>query len=143
MSKEVKAGDTVSVHYTGRMESGEVFDSSAGRQPLTFTVGSGQLIRGFDDAVVGMKVGEKKTVNIPPADGYGERRDDLFVDLPRTHIPEGMDLQVGSMVELVDSSRNTVPAVVAEVRDAFVRMDLNHFLAGKILVFDIEMLEIS
>ena len=142
MPRTVKEGDAVSVHYTGRLESGEIFDSSQGRPPLTFTVGSGQLIRGFDQAVTGMAVCEKKTVTLLPADAYGERKEDLFVDLRKKHIPEGMDLEVGMIVELSDGGRNAIPAFVQEIHDEFVRMDLNHYLAGKVLVFDIEIVNI-
>lgn len=142
MSRTIKEGDSISVHYTGRLEGGEIFDSSQGRSPLAFTVGSGQLIKGFDHAVMGMAVGEKKTVTLLPADAYGERQEDLFVDLRKNHIPEGMDLEVGMVVELSDGGQNMVPAFVQEIHDEFVRMDLNHYLAGKVLVFDIEIVNI-
>ena len=142
MSRTIMEGDSISVHYTGRLESGEIFDSSQGRSPLAFTVGSGQLIRGFDHAVMGMAVGEKKTVTLLPADAYGERQEDLFVDLRKKHIPEGMDLEVGMVVELSDGGQNMIPAFVQEIHDEFVRMDLNHYLAGKVLVFDIEIVSI-
>ena len=142
MSRTIKEGDAISVHYTGRLENGEIFDSSQGRSPLDFTVGSGQLIKGFDHAVMGMAVGEKKTVTLQPADAYGERQEDLFVDLRKKHIPEGMDLEVGMVVELSDGGQNMIPAFVQEIHDEFVRMDLNHYLAGKVLVFDIEIVSI-
>jgi len=142
MSRTIREGDAISVHYTGRLESGEIFDSSQGRSPLSFTVGSGQLVRGFDHAVMGMAVGDKKTVTILPADAYGERKEDLFVDLRKKYIPEGMDHEVGMVVELSDGGDNRVPAFVQEIHDEFVRMDLNHYLAGKILVFDIEIVSI-
>ncbi len=142
MSRTIKEGDTISVHYTGRLENGEIFDSSQGRSPLNFTVGSGQLIKGFDHAVMGMAVGEKKTVTLLPADAYGERKEDLFVDLRKKYIPEGMDLAVGMVVELSDGGQNMIPAFVQEIHDEFVRMDLNHYLAGKVLVFDIEIVSI-
>ena len=142
MSRTVKDGDAITVHYTGRLESGEIFDSSQGRSPLAFTVGTGQLVKGFDNAVLGMAVGEKKTVTLLPADAYGDRKDDLFVDLRKKHIPEGMDLEVGMVVELSDGGQNVIPALVQEIHDEFVRMDLNHYLAGKVLVFDIEIVSI-
>ncbi len=143
MSRVIQNGDEISVHYTGRMENGEVFDSSQGRSPLTFTVGSGQLIRGFDHAVIGMAVGEKKTVTLSPAEAYGDRQEDLFVDLRRKYIPEGMELEVGMLVELSDGSQNRIPAFVQEIHDELVRMDLNHYLAGKVLIFDIEIVHIA
>ena len=141
MKKAIEAGDTVSVHYTGRVEKGEVFDSSKGRRPLTFTVGAGQIIRGFDEAVVGMTAGESKTVTIPPEMGYGPRREELVVDIPKDTVPEGMELEKGMMIELVDPQGNKIPAEVFEILDEVVKMDLNHFLAGKILVFDIKVVE--
>ena len=142
MSRTVRDGDAITVHYTGHLESGEIFDSSQGRSPLAFTVGTGQLVKGFDNAVLGMAVGEKKTVTLLPADAYGDRKDDLFVDLRKKHIPEGMDLEVGMVVELSDGGQNVIPALVQEIHDEFVRMDLNHYLAGKVLVFDIEIVSI-
>jgi len=142
VSRTVRDGDAITVHYTGHLESGEIFDSSQGRSPLAFTVGTGQLVKGFDNAVLGMAVGEKKTVILLPADAYGDRKDDLFVDLRKKHIPEGMDLEVGMVVELSDGGQNVIPALVQEIHDEFVRMDLNHYLAGKVLVFDIEIVSI-
>jgi len=142
VSRTVRDGDAITVHYTGHLESGEIFDSSQGRSPLAFTVGTGQLVKGFDNAVLGMAVGEKKTVTLLPADAYGDRKEDLFVDLRKKHIPEGMDLEVGMVVELSDGGQNVIPALVQEIHDEFVRMDLNHYLAGKVLVFDIEIVSI-
>jgi len=139
MRKAIQSGDTVSVHYTGKLENGEIFDSSSGRRPMTFTVGTGQIIRGFDEAVLGMAVGDKKTVTIAPEMAYGPRQLELIVDIPRTTVPEGMDLEKGMMIELVDPQGNRIPAEVFEILDEVVKMDLNHFLAGKTLVFDIEV----
>ncbi|HNQ01448.1 MAG: peptidylprolyl isomerase [Syntrophobacterales bacterium] len=139
MRRAIQSGDTVSVHYTGKLESGEVFDSSSGRRPMTFTVGTGQIIRGFDEAVLGMAVGDRKTVTIAPEMAYGPRQLELIVDIPRNTVPEGMDLEKGMMIELVDPQGNRIPAEVFEILDEVVKMDLNHFLAGKTLVFDIEI----
>jgi peptidylprolyl isomerase len=143
MKMAIQSGDTVSVHYTGRIENGEIFDSSQGRRPLSFTVGAGQLIRGFDEAVVGMLAGDTKTVTIPPEMGYGPRREELVVDIPRDTVPEGMELEKGMRLELVDPQGNKIPAEVFEILDEVVKMDLNHFLAGKTLVFEIEILEVT
>ena len=95
MKKAIQSGDMVSVHYTGKVENGEVFDSSSGRRPLTFTVGCGQIIRGFDEAVVGMTVGDKKTVTISPEMGYGPRQAELIVDIPKNTVPEDMETGEG------------------------------------------------
>ncbi len=141
MKRAIQSGDTVSVHYTGRIENGEIFDTSQGRRPLTFTVGAGQLIRGFDEAVIGMTAGESKVVTIPPEQGYGPRRVELVVDIPKDTIPEGMELKKGMKLELVDPQGNKIPAEVFEILDEVVKMDLNHFLAGKTLVFEIEIVE--
>jgi len=141
MEDEIKHGDTISVNYTGTLESGEVFDSSEGNPPLKFTVGAGQLIKGFDDTVVGMKKGDKKNVTIAPENAYGERRDDHVVDFPRANIPEDMEMKVGTVVQLSDESGRAFPAVVTEINDDAVKMDVNHPLAGKALIFDIEIAE--
>jgi len=139
MTEAVKAGDTISVHYTGRLTTGEAFDASKQGAPLAFTVGSGALIKGFDKAVVGMVKGEKKTVTIEPEEGYGLRNEELYVEIPVTAIPDGMQLVPGAQVELASPDGSPMPAVVADVGEEMVRMDLNHFLAGKALEFEIEI----
>ena len=141
MSDPVKAGDTIKVNYTGRFENEEVFDTSEGHEPLKFTVGAGQLIQGFDDAIVGMNVGDKKTVTIEPEQGYGVRNEDMIVELPKDTVPEEMVLEVGMQLQLMDDRGNPVPAVVAEILEDVVKMDVNHPLAGKTLIFDIEVVE--
>lgn len=141
MSEAIKNGDTISVHYTGKFESGETFDSSEGRSPLKFTTGAGQLIKGFDNAVIGMNVGDKKTVNIPPAEGYGERNEDMIIDMPKANMPEDMKVEAGMTVQLADQAGNPVPATVHEICEDVIKMDVNHPLAGKTLVFDIEIAE--
>ena len=141
MSEAIKSGDTIKVNYTGKFGNGEVFDSSEGREPIKFTVGEGKLLDGFELAAIGMKVGEKKTVTLPPEEAYGERSDDNFVDIPREAIPDGMPLTVGMQVPLNDPSGKPVLAKVAEIQQEFVRMDINHVLAGATLIFDIEIVE--
>ena len=137
MTEAIKSGDTIAVDYTGKLEDGEVFDTSEGKTPLTFTVGAGMLIKGFDEAVVGMKKGESKTVTIPPEMGYGPRNEEAMVEIPRDQIPEDLPLQEGIQLQLQDPQGRPVPAIVAEITDEMVKMDVNHFLAGKTLVFDI------
>jgi len=141
--KQVKEGDVVKVHYTGKLASGEQFDSSAGREPLEFTVGAGQMIRGFDAALPGMNVGDKKTITIPPEEGYGERSDDAVIPFPKENIPEDMKLEHGMSLTLSNQHGQPVPVVVKEVKDDMVLLDANHFLAGENLVFDIELVEIT
>lgn len=137
----VQKGDTISVHYTGRLADGEVFDSSEGRSPLKFTVGAGQMIPGFDAAVVGMAQGEKKTVSIAPDQAYGQRSEECLFDFPRSNVPEGMEVEVGMQVYMQDNSGNPVPATIVSVGEESLRMDCNHPLAGKTLEFDISIAE--
>lgn len=137
MAIPVKPGDTISVEYTGRFKNGTVFDTSEAHGPLKFTVGSGMMIQGFDRAVVGMILGETKTVVIEPENGYGLRDEELYVDIPRVHFPEEIPLTLGLELELSDPEGNPLPATIAEIREDAVRMDINHFLAGKTLEFDI------
>lgn len=143
MADAVKSGDTIRVGYTGKFENGEIFDTSEGREGLKFTVGTGQLIKGFDKAVIGMKAGEKKTVTIPPEDGYGPRFEDRIVEIPATSIPEEMKLEVGMQLQLTDPNGNPAMAIVAEIGKEAIKMDVNHFLAGKTLVFDINIEEMG
>ncbi len=137
MTEAIKSGDTIAVDYTGKIEDGDVFDSSEGKQPLTFTVGAGMLIKGFDQAVVGMKKGESKTVTIPPEMGYGPRDENAMVQIPRAQFPDDMPLSEGLELYLQNPQGQPVPARVAAMTDESVTMDVNHFLAGKTLVFDI------
>lgn len=139
MTEAIKAGDTISVNYTGKFEDGEIFDTSEGREPLTFTVGTGQIIKGFDDAVVGMKTGDTKSITVTPEDGYGEHREELIINMPKINIPDDIDLTIGLPVNLIDQSGNPIPAVVTDILDDVVKMDVNHPLAGKTLVFDLEI----
>jgi FKBP-type peptidyl-prolyl cis-trans isomerase 2 len=140
---QVKAGDLVKVHYTGKLTNGEQFDSSVGREPLEFTVGAGQMIKGFDDAMPGMTVGQKKTVNIPAADAYGEKNDDAIIEFPKENVPPDMKLEPGMQLTLSNQQGQPVPVVVVDVREDVIVLDANHFLAGKELVFDIELVEIA
>jgi peptidylprolyl isomerase len=140
---QVKAGDLVKVHYTGKLTNGEQFDSSVGREPLEFTVGAGQMIKGFDDAMPGMTIGQKKTVNIPAADAYGEKNDDAIIEFPKENVPADMKLEPGMQLTLSNQQGQPVPVIVVDVKDDVVILDANHFLAGKELVFDIELVEIA
>lgn len=131
------------VHYTGTLQTGEMFDSSEGREPLEFTAGSGQVIPGFDNAVIGMKEGEKKTVNIPVAEAYGEKSDEMIMDFPRTNFPEDITPEEGMELHLNDDQGNVMPVIVTSVNDEFVTLDANHPLAGQDLTFDLEVVKIS
>ena len=140
---KVKVGDAVKVHYTGKLENGEEFDSSVGREPLGFTVGAGQMIKGFDTALPGMEVGDKKQVNITALDGYGERSEEAMIDFPKENIPADMKLELGMTLTLTNQEGQPFPVVVIEIKEESIVLDANHFLAGKALVFDIELVEIE
>ena len=140
---EVKNGDVVKVHYTGKVQDGEQFDSSVGKEPLEFTVGAGQMIKGFDTGVVGMKVGDKKVVIISAEEGYGERSEEAMIEFPKENVPAEMNLEVGLSLTLQDQEGRPFPVTVTEIREDAVVLDANHFLAGKTLVFDIEMVEVN
>lgn len=139
---QVKSGDVVRVHYTGTLADGSQFDSSVGRAPLEFTVGAGQMIAGFDAGVVGMAVGEKKTLLIDPDHGYGQKDPSAIIEFPSSNIPEGMTVEVGMKLNLQNQHGQPVPVEVIEVKEDMIIMDANHFLAGKDLTFDIEIVEI-
>jgi peptidylprolyl isomerase len=139
---EVKSGDQVKVHYTGKLTNGEQFDSSVGREPLAFTVGAGMMIAGFDAAMPGMKVGDKKTVNIAPKDGYGETDETAIIDFPRESVPAEMELKIGQQLTLSNEQGQPFPVVIKEIKDDVIVLDANHFLAGQELIFDIELVEI-
>lgn len=141
MSK-AKKGDRVKVHYTGKLTDGKQFDSSAGREPLEFEVGAGQMIKGFDEAIPGMEVGEKKTITLAPADAYGETNNEAIIEFPKENIPADMKLEPGMKLQLQNQNGYPVPVVVKEIKDNVVVLDANHELAGKTLVFDIELTEI-
>ena len=140
---EVKSGDVVKVHYTGKLLNGEHFDSSAGREPLEFTVGAGQMIPGFDAALPGMKIGDKKTINIPAKDAYGETDENAIIEFPKENVPADMKLEAGQQLTLSNQEGQPFPVTVKEIKDDVVVLDANHFLAGKELVFDIELMEIG
>ena len=135
-------GDSVQVHYTGSLSDGTVFDSSEGREPLSFVIGDGTMISGFDAAVRGMEVGETKTFTIPAAEAYGDYREDRVVVLPRDDLEE--DLEVGERVSLQNvTSGETIDFIVTEISDTEVTLDANHPLVGEDLTFEIELVAID
>jgi FKBP-type peptidyl-prolyl cis-trans isomerase 2 len=140
----VKKGDTVSLHYTGTLEDGSVFDTSKTRnQPLKFTAGSGQVIPGFDHAVMGMKKGEEKKFTLQPADAYGERKPEFTKIVPRKNLPQNHKPEKGMKLVMGTPNGQQIPATITEVTDENVTLDLNHPLAGKALTFDIKIVEIA
>ena len=140
---EVKSGDTVSIHYTGTLDDGSMFDSSAGRDPLQFTVGSGQVIPGFDTAVTGMTVGEKKTVTIPSDQAYGPAHPEAIQAIPRENIPEEIPLEIGLQLQAQSPQGQPIPVTVTEITETEVTLDANHRLAGKDLTFALELVQIA
>jgi len=142
VAEKVKKGDTIQVHYTGKLEDGKEFDSSLNRQPLQFEVGAGRVIKGFEDAVVGLQIGEQKTVTIPAKDAYGSYDENLLIEIPKKNVPEGIAPEVGMRLQLVNQQGQAAYVVVTEILDETVRLDANHPLAGKTLMFDLEVLEI-
>lgn len=140
--QQVQSGDTVKVHYHGRLTDGTTFDSSEGRDPLEFQVGSGQVIAGFDNGVMGMVIGEKKTVQIPVDDAYGPKNPEMLIEFPREQVPEDMPLEAGMRLNLNNSQGQVVPVVITEIREEVILLDANHPLAGEDLTFDIELVEI-
>ena len=140
--QEAKKGDKVRVHYHGKLTNGETFDSSAGREPLEFEVGSGSVIKGFDEGVSGMKVGEKKTINIPVDEAYGQRSEDMLIEFPKDRFPTDMEIKEGMQLMMSNGTGQNIPVIVTEVKDDAVILDANHPLAGEDLIFDIELVEI-
>ena len=141
--QQVKSGDTVKVHYHGKLTDGTTFDSSEGREPLEFEVGSGSVIAGFDSGVTGMTVGEKKTINIPVEEAYGQKQEDLFMEFPRDRFPEDVTPEVGMQLNMSNGSGQNFPVIIREVKEDAVILDANHPLAGEDLTFDLELVEIK
>ncbi len=143
--QEVSNGDTVQVHYTGKLDDGKVFDSSADRDPLEFKVGDHQVIKGFEEGVIGMKAGDKKEITIPPDKGYGNRTDDNIHEISSQNIssPKDSEFKVGMPISLKNEKGEEFYGIVQEVKDKAIVIDFNHFLAGKNLTFDVELMAIK
>jgi len=139
---QAKPGDTVKIHYTGKLDDGTVFDSSADREPLEFTLSGGQVIPGFEQAVVGMAPGESKTEKIPMEQAYGPYRQEMVIQVNREQLPPDLDPEVGLQLQIQQPNGQAIPVLVTEVTTAKVTLDANHPLAGEDLTFDIELVEI-
>jgi peptidylprolyl isomerase len=142
MSK-AKNGDVVKINYTGTLDDGTVFDSSENRDPLAFTLGSGQVIPGFEEAVLGMTVGESKNVNIPAAKAYGQRNEEMVIEAPRDQVPPEITPEVGQHLQMGGPNGEVVMVVITEVTDTYIKLDANPPLAGKDLNFAIELVAIN
>lgn len=140
---EVSFGDTVAVHYTGTLQNGEVFDTSEGQEPIVFEVGAGQIIPGFEDAIVGLSEGESTQVTLPPAEAYGERQEDFTQAVPIEEFGEELTVDEGDMITMQTPDGQIVPATIVEITDDTVVLDMNHPLAGETLTFDITVVEIG
>ena len=141
--QKVETGKFVSVHYKGTLQNGEVFDTSEGRHPLEVQIGAGQIIAGFEKALMGMSLNEKKVFTLDPEDAYGQKDDSLTHSFPRKDVPAEVNPEVGQTVALSTPEGQQVPAIITEVNDEKVVVDLNHPLAGQTLTFDIEVVGIS
>lgn len=138
-----KTGDQVAVHYTGKHTDGAIFDSSVGKTPLEFKLGTGMVIKGFDDGVTGMTIGEKKTVLIPAVEAYGEHSPENTVTLERAQIPSHIELEVGSSLSMHQDGGHVVEVVITDLSESHVTLDANHPLAGRDLTFELELVSIS
>jgi len=139
---EAKSGDTVKVHYTGKLGDGTVFDTSEGKDPIEFTIGQNQVITGFEQAVVGMAPGDSKTADLAPEEAYGPRFDAMVVEVEREQFPANIDPEVGQRLQIRQQDGRAIAVTVSDVSESKVTLDGNHPLAGKDLQFDIELVEI-
>ncbi len=140
--EKAKQGDKVKVHYKGYLDDGTVFDSSFEQDPLEFTIGAGEIIPGFENAVVGMEIGETRTVDIPAKDAYGEYNDMARLEVPRDNLPDTINPEIGMVLQLTTPQNNTVLVRVIDMNDEIITLDANHPLAGKDLKFEIKLLEL-
>ena len=139
---QVKHGDTIKVHYTGKLNNGEVFDSSRNREPLEFTVGERALIAGFEEGTIGMNIGDIKTITLPCDQAYGQKREELIVEIPLAELPEKIKPVKGLRMTLHQANGQTIPVTITGVSATAVTLDANHPLAGQELTFEIEIMEI-
>lgn len=139
---QAKEGDTVRVHYTGKLGDGTVFDTSTEREPLEFTIGSGEIISGFERAVVGMEPGETKTATIPPEEAYGPRREDMTLTVDREQFPKDINPEPGQQLQVQQPDGRAAIVTVSDVSESTVTLDANHPLAGQPLTFDIQLVDV-
>jgi len=139
----VEEGNTVKVHYTGKLKDGQVFDTSEERDPIEFEIGAGQMIPGFEKAVVGMEIDESKTVEIESDEAYGDVNDELFLEVPKSELPDNIEPEVGMQLQVQQQEGQQIPVQITEVKDSSITLDANPPLAGKDLVFDIKVVDIK
>lgn len=141
--RKVQSGDTVKVHYHGTLTSGETFDSSNGREPLEFKVGEGQVIPGFDNALIDMEIGQSKKVEIPMIEAYGHAHDEMILRFPKENFPPDFVPELGMSLQMKDQQGNPVPVIIVGIETEIIVLDANHPLAGRDLIFQIELVEIA
>jgi FKBP-type peptidyl-prolyl cis-trans isomerase 2 len=141
--QQAQNGDKVKVHYHGKLRTGETFDSSQDREPLEFELGSGQVIKGFDEGIQGMQVGDKKTIEIAVVDAYGEKQQEMIIEFPKDQFPPDMNPEPGMQLMMSNGSGQQFPVTIVDVKDESVILDANHPLAGQELIFDLELVEIT
>ncbi|HEY9723221.1 MAG TPA: peptidylprolyl isomerase, partial [Oscillatoriaceae cyanobacterium] len=140
---QAKQGDTVQIHYTGRLRNGTVFDSSEGREPLSFVLGSGMVIPGFDKGVTGMTVGERRSIEIPYLEAYGPRHPELALQVPRSDLPPDLQPEVGMQLQLMQPDGQMVVVTIVDVSPETLTLDANHPLAGEDLMFDLQLVSVA
>lgn len=143
MTQAAKPGDTLRIHYTGRLEDGTVFDSSEGREPLQFTAGSGEIIPGLDRGLMGLAAGERREVTVPPEEAYGQRHAERIQSVPRAAIPDHIPTEPGTQLSVETQDGATLQVVVSDRTDSHVELDANHPLAGRTLIFDVTLVDIG
>lgn len=141
--QQARKGDKVKVHYHGRLIDGTTFDSSQGGQPLEFEVGSGMVIKGFDEGVAGMAIGDKKTISIPAEEAYGPRQEEMVIEFPITNFPPDIKPEVGMTLNMHTENGQELPVVITAINEESITLDANHPLAGQELVFDLELVDIK
>lgn len=136
---QAKYGDVVKVHYTGKLDDGTIFDSSVDRDPLQFTIGNGEIILGFEQAVIGMEPGETKTIKIPSGEAYGPHNEEMVLEIDRNEFPADLNLRAGLQLQMRQDDGRAIPVMVIDISESSVTLDANHPLAGKDLTFDIRL----
>ena len=142
MSK-VKNGDTVKIHYTGKLEDGQLFDTSRERQPLEFTVGNGEIMPGLENRIIGMEAGDIKSIEVPPEEAFGTRREELVVEIMKSNLPDHIEPNLGQRLRMRDKNGNAIDVAITEIKEETITLDANHPLVGHTLCFDLELVEIG
>lgn len=140
---EARNGDRVKVHYTGKLWDGRILGSTENNQPVEFTIGSGQIVPGIEKGIIGMEVGERKTITIAPEDGFGPRREELVVDVNRSELPENMEPAIGQRVRMRQDDGQNIDLMITDMAEDTITLDANHPLAGRMLLFDLELVAIA